>query len=144
MRGTALLLSLSLVLSSVAARADEKAAGKKDNEEVMPNPSKKWGYGFLGAAIPLLVVGIGVGAAAAARASEQNGDPSNPQLYTRDLAARGKEGETLAITAYCFLGLGAALALVDAIIWFEVLRKPRTVKKTAALTITPMGLGVRF
>ena len=142
MRGTALCLCLSIVLSSVAARADEGA--KKDSEEVLANPSKKWGYGFLGAAVPLLVVGIGVGAAATARAGEQTGSVTNPPLYTKDLADRGREGQTLALTAYCFLGIGAALALVDAIIWFEVLRKPRKVKKSASLSISPSGFGVRF
>ncbi len=142
MRGTALCLCLSIALSSVAAQADEGA--KKDTEEVLPNPSKKWGWGFLGAAVPLLVVGIGVGAAATARAGEQNGSAANPPLYTKDLAAHGREGETLAITAYCFLGLGAALAIVDAIIWYEVLRKPRKVKKSASMSVSPAGFMVRF
>jgi hypothetical protein len=112
-------------------------------EEVIPNPSKKWGLAFAGAAAGAFVIGGILGGVALSRSDEQSGNPSNPPIYTKDLQDRGREGETLAKTSYAFFAIGGILAIVDAVMWYEALRAPRVVRRPAvATTITPQG--VRF
>ncbi|HZS35307.1 MAG TPA: hypothetical protein VFF06_00695 [Polyangia bacterium] len=118
-------------------------SGKREVEEVEPNPPKKLAFIFLGATGGCFLLGAIMGGVATARASEQSGDPTNPPLYTSDLQAHAGEGKALAIAAYTFFALGGALAIVDAVLWFEVLRKPKVIKRTVA-TSRFFPLGVRF
>jgi hypothetical protein len=111
-------------------------------EEVVPRPSKKWPIAFGGAAVGVLIIGGALGGAALARANEQNGDAKAPPLYTQDLHDRGEQGKTMAVASYAFLGIGAALALVDAVLWYEALRKPQLKKPATAASLGPAG--VRF
>jgi len=121
-------------------------SGKKEVEEIEPNPPKKYAIIFGGAAGTCLLLGGILGGVAMARASEQSGDASNPPVYTKDLQSRAGEGQSMANAAYAFFGLGAALAIVDAVLWFETLRKPKVIKRTIASSTGPrfFPLGVRF
>jgi type IV secretory pathway VirB10-like protein len=117
--------------------------GKREIEEVEPNPPKKLAFIFLGAAGGTFLLGAILGGVAFSRAGEQTGDPANPPLYTPDLQSHAGEGRALAIAAYTFFALGSALAIIDAVLWFEALRKPRVIKRTVA-TSRFFPLGVRF
>jgi hypothetical protein len=115
----------------------------RSDEEVQPNPSKKYGFAFLGAAGGAFVLAIATGAAALAKSAEQEGNTGSPAIYTQDLKDSAAAGKSLADASYAFTIVGAVLAVVDGVIWFEVLRKPKVVKKsTASIELTPMG--VRF
>jgi hypothetical protein len=138
-----LVLALFCTISTARAQEPAPSPAAAPVEETVPRPAPKWGWAFAGATVGAFVIGAGLGGAALARASEQNGNPASPAYYTQDLANRANEGKTLANTAYAFFGIGAALAVVDAIIWFEVLRKPQVKRReSAALRLTPAG--VRF
>jgi hypothetical protein len=93
--------------------------------ETVPNPSKKWGWAFGGVAVGSFILGGALGGAALARSNEQAGNPMMPELYTDAVRRRGEQGNDLASAGYTFIGLGVVAAVVDAVIWFEVLRKPR-------------------
>ena len=110
-------------------------------EETIPNPSKKWGWAFGGVAVGTLAIGIGLGGAAAARGAEQEGNAANPVVYTEALKKRGTEGATMADAGYAFIGIGLVTAVIDAVIWYECLRKPRT-RTRVAQRLAPSG--VRF
>ena len=112
----------------VAAPAAATATGG----EILPNPPKIYGWAFGGAALGSWLIGGILTGVASARSSEQEGNVNNPPLYTKGLQDRAAEGKTLATTGYVFIGLGAALTVVDAVLWFEILRKPRTTQKSAA------------
>jgi hypothetical protein len=118
--------------------------GAISQEETIPRPHKKWGFIFGGAAVGALVLGGALGGAALSRANEQSGNPANPPLYTRDLKQRAEEGKNLAASAYVFFGVGAALAIVDAVIWFEALRKPQVRKPSSTAQRAVPRLGVLF
>jgi hypothetical protein len=112
-------------------------------EEVIPNPSKKWGLAFAGATAGVLIIGAALGGVALSRQDEQNGNASSPPLYTKDLQDRGNQADAIAKSSYAFFTLGAILGVVDAVLWFEALRKPRTMKRPAgsvASTLSPSGL----
>jgi hypothetical protein len=140
------------------ARAEAPAGEVKKSDEpskdgdVLPNPPKKYAWALLGGAAGSLVIGISLGAVALGRSSEQNGDPSMPPIYTSDLHDRGREGQAMSIAAYAFITFGIVLGVLDVIMWFEVLRKPRKMEttKTAAQAQKPQlragagGLEVRF
>jgi hypothetical protein len=111
-------------------------------EEVVPNPPRLRAILVGAAAGGLFVIGGALGGAALSRASEQTGNAANPQPYTQALADRGAEGQSLAIAAYFFFAAGAAVAIADAVLWVETLRKPRTIKRSVAVRWIPGG--VRF
>jgi hypothetical protein len=113
-----------------------------DAEEVVPNPPRLRAIIVGAAAGGLFVIGGALGGAALSRASEQTGNAANPQPYTQALADRGAEGQSLAIAAYVFFAAGAAVAIADAVLWVETLRKPRVIKRSVADRLIP--LGVRF
>jgi hypothetical protein len=109
-------------------------------EETIPNPSKKWGLAFAGAAAGCFVLGGILGGVALSREAEQTGNPAKPPLYTTELLERGKQADTLAGTAYGFFALGAALVVVDVVLWIETFRKPRVIRRPASeVTMTPSG-----
>jgi hypothetical protein len=112
-----------------------------DKDVTVTRPSKKWGWAFGGAAVGCLLVGSILGGVAYGRSGEQEGNPASPMPYTEGLQQRGSEGQAIAGAGYAFLGVGAALAIVDAVIWYEILRKPQ-VKKVAAARFS--AAGVRF
>jgi hypothetical protein len=113
------------------------------DEEIIPNPPKSRAIIIGGVAAGFLLLGGILGGVAKSRADEQTGNAANPQLYTPDLQSRAGEGNTLATTGYIFLAVGGALAIVDAVLWVETLRKPRTVPRSKMANIfTPAG--VRF
>ena len=151
MRSLALICALSL-LSATLVRADEPAKKADEKTETVANPPKKYGWALLGAAVPCLVIGIGLGGAALGRAGEQNGDPTMPAIYTTDLHDRGREGQAMATAGYVFIGFGVLFAILDVVMWFEILRKPREMAttKTARRGDKPQlraaagGLEVRF
>ena len=118
-------------------------APKKDDEEIVPNPSKKWGFAFLGLAGGAFVLAAATGGAGAAIASGQQGNVASPQPYTKDLQSQAATGQALSTAAYAFIGIGAAFAIIDAVVWFECLRAPKRVKKSVA-TIDFTPAGVRF
>jgi uncharacterized membrane protein len=107
------------------------ATGSREIEEVVPNPPKSRAIIIGSVAGGCFLLGAVLGGVAFARAQEQSGDATNPQLYTAELAAKAGEGKALAISAYVFFAVGGALAIADAILWVETLRKPRTIKRTA-------------
>jgi hypothetical protein len=112
-------------------------------DEALPNPSKLWGWGFGAGAAAAWLVALGTGVAAMGKSNAQEGSVTSPKVYTSSDRDAGNLGQTLATTAYVFMGVGAALTIIDAVIWYECLRKPRTIKRTAAkLEWTPAG--VRF
>jgi hypothetical protein len=109
--------------------ATAPAAAALHSEEVTPNPPKKWGWAFGGVAVGSFILGGALGGAALARSNEQAGNPMMPELYTDAVRKRGEQGSELAAAGYTFIGLGVVAAVVDAVIWFEVLRKPRRVQR---------------
>jgi hypothetical protein len=142
---TVLALSLCVALSGLA-RAQNAPASTSEEAEI-PNPPKVWAYAFGGAALGLWVVAAATGGAALGLASAQNGDPTNPMPYTQDLASQADTGKTLATTAYAFMGLAAAVTIVDAVLWYECFKKPRrgsdekpAAKPTARVRFTAAGV----
>jgi hypothetical protein len=125
-----------------AAPAPVAAPAAPDEMVTIPNPPKRYALAFAGAAAGCFVLGGILGGVALSREDEQNGNPANPPLYTRDLQDRGSAGKSMATSAYVFFGLGAALAVVDVVLWIETFRKPRSVKRSLAASLTPAG--VRF
>jgi hypothetical protein len=111
-------------------------------EEIIPNPPKKYAIAVGGAALGLWVVGGILGGIALGKSNAQEGNPADPPVYTSGLADEAKTGASLATASYVFFGLAAAATIVDAVLWYEALRKPRTIKKAAHLQLTPAG--VRF
>jgi hypothetical protein len=138
-----------VLLFSVAARAADPAPagappGDANNkEEVIPRPARKWGWAFGAAALGTLALGGVLGGVALARADEQGGNPSAPTYYTQALLDRGNQGKALADSAYAFFALGAALAVVDVVLWIEILRKPTVRRRDATSAALPLGT-VRF
>jgi hypothetical protein len=127
--------------------AEPTPASAPSDEEVLPNPSKTWGWIFGGAALASWLVAAGTGGAALGKSSAQEGSVANPKVYTQNDKNDGNTGNTLATVAYVFMGVGAALTIVDAVIWYECLRKPRTIKRNtapAAARIEWSPAGVRF
>ena len=123
------------------------APAAPSDEEALPNPSKMWGWAFGAAALGSWVVAAGTGGAALVKSSAQEGSVSSPKVYTQHDKSDGDTGQTLATVAYVFIGIGAALTVVDAVIWYECLRKPRTIKRNtapAAARIEWTPAGVRF
>jgi hypothetical protein len=118
------------------------ASSSSSTTEVVKNPPKVWAWAFGGAAIGSIILGGALGGAALARSNEQEGNPANPPLYTKQLQKNANEGEALATAGYVFIGVGAALAVVDAVIWYECYRKPRKNVKSAAAQV--FATGVRF
>jgi hypothetical protein len=138
----ALLLVIGLLHLEGRAWAQEAPPPTNEaGEEIIPNPSKKWAIGFGGAALGLWLLAAATGGGALALSNSQQGNPANPPVYTAGLADDAKTGASLATTAYICMGLAAALTVVDAVLWYETLRKPRTLKK-ASIELTPAG--VRF
>lgn len=131
-----------LVLALVTAMSPARAEGPEEPRRApdVPRVSKKWGWAFGGAAVGCLVLGSVLGGIAYSRSGEQEGNPANPMLYTPGLQQRGTEGAAMAGAGYGFIGVGVALAIVDAVIWYEALRKPQ-VKKVASRF---SAAGVRF
>ncbi len=119
------------------------APAPKNDEEVIANPSKKWGFAFLGIAAGSFLITAATGGAALAESSKQEGNPANPGNYTHDLAASAQSGKDLATVSYVFIGFGATMAIIDAVIWYECLRKPRSIKKNLASSMLSPA-GVRF
>jgi hypothetical protein len=117
---------------SPAPSIDLNASGQKVIEETLPKPKALYGWAFGGIAVGTLVLGVALDGAASARAKEQNGDPNNPPIYSQHLHDRGVAGKQMATAGYVFLGVGALATLIDAVLWFEVLRKPQVVKRTVS------------
>jgi hypothetical protein len=118
-----------------SAPAAAVAAPSVASEEVIPNPPRVYGYAFGGAALGSLALSAILGGVALSKSSEQEGNPSNPPLYTRDLRDSADQGRALADTSYVFLGLGIALAVTDAVLWYEIFRKPRVIKRLSDGTV---------
>jgi hypothetical protein len=137
----ALVLAWLLTSTAFAQEPSPSPVGPTGvQEETIPRPSRKWPLAFAGAAIGALIVGVALDGAALARANEQNGNAAAPPLYTQDLHDRGEQGKTMAAVGYAFLGIGAGLALVDAVLWYEALRKPQQKKAPAAAWLGPTGV----
>jgi len=94
------------------------------------NPPRVYGFAFGGAALGSLALGAILGVWLSARAGNQEGNASAPPLYTRDLRDEAGQGRALATSAYVFLGVGIALAVTDVVLWYEIYRKPRVIKRT--------------
>jgi hypothetical protein len=151
---TVLALCLCFSLAGVGraqnpAPAPAAPAAATESEEVeLPNPPKVWALSFGGAALGLWALAAATGGAALALSHAQEGDPTMPQPYTQDLADQASAGKSLAIASYVFIGLASVTTIVDAVLWYECLRKPRTMKdlttpkKTARVRFT--GAGVTF
>jgi hypothetical protein len=138
----ALLLIVGVLNIGTRAWAQEAAHPVNENgEEILPNPPKKWAIAFGGAALGMWLLAAATGGGALGLSHAQEGDPANPPVYTAALADDAKSGAALASTAYAFMGIAAALTVVDAVLWFETLRKPRVLKK-ASIELLPGG--VRF
>ena len=119
-----------------------------------PRPSYKLCIAMGGAAVGALIIGGVLGGVAKSREDEQNGSVASPTLYTAELQDRGKQGSTIAIAGYVFIGIGAALAVADVVLWIERLRPvPRKKDKQQArldlptattVSAGPAGLRVTF
>jgi hypothetical protein len=119
------LLPLVVLLPVVipAARAETPPpAVPAVTEEAGPPPSKKLVLGLGLGAVGVLAVGGALGGVALALASEQQGNPASPSVYTQDLSDRARVGNNLAIGAYTAFGVGAALAIVDVVVLIEMAR----------------------
>jgi hypothetical protein len=123
--------------ASVPAAAMPKVGADGLVEEIIPNPPKVYGWAFGGAAVGALLIGSILGGVAHAYANEQEGSVSHPPLYTNNLRDRGKTGAATAATGYAFLAIGGALAVTDVVLWYEIFRKPRTVKRTPEGVVVP-------
>jgi hypothetical protein len=128
-----------IVALAGAARAQQT---NELGEEIIPNPPKKYAIAVGGGALGLWIIGAALGGAALAKSNAQEGNTAMPPVYTPGLADDAKTGASLATASYVFFGLAAAATIVDAVLWYETLRKPRTIKKAAQLQLTPAG--VRF
>jgi hypothetical protein len=106
-------------------------------EEVIPNPPRVYGYAFGGAALGTLAIGAIMGGVAWSKSNAQEGDASNPQLYTKDFQDDAATGKNLASASYAFLAVGAALAVTDIVLWFEIFRKPRVLRRTPEGIVVP-------
>lgn len=115
------------VAAQPAATAQPAAVGV--SEEIIPNPPRVYGYGFGGAALGSLALGAILGGVALSKSNEQEGNPSSPTVYTRDLRDAGDQGRSLAVGSYVFLGVGIALAVTDVVLWYEIFRKPRVIRR---------------
>jgi hypothetical protein len=152
---TAVILSLCLSLSGLAraqqaapAAATAPTPAATQEEVVIPNPPKIWAYAFGGAALGLWLVAAGTGGGALALSSAQDGNAASPMPYTQGLADDANTGKTLAVTAYAFIGLASVVTIIDAVLWYECFRKPRTMEKEttpkSASRVQFTGTGVRF
>jgi hypothetical protein len=128
---TAAPMAAAPATAAPAATASAAPAEAAAVEEVIPNPPRVYGFAFGGAALGSLALSAILGGVALSRSGEQNGDVSNPPVYTQNLRDSGDQGRALANTSYVFLGLGIALAVTDVVMWYEIFRKPRVVKRTA-------------
>jgi hypothetical protein len=141
-----LLLVAALMIGTARADGSAPATNSPPDTQTLPKPPKVYGWAFGGAAAGCFVLAGVLGGIAVADANAQNGNVQMPPVYTSGLQKRAGQGQALADSAYAFIGVGAALAVVDAVIWFEILRKPHAagttaVEKAAAL-FSPQG--VRF
>jgi hypothetical protein len=143
---TVLVFLLSLSLAGVARAQVAPTApakpGAVETEEILPNPSKKWGYAATGVTAGLWIVAASLGGAALAKSHTQQGDPSNPPVYTQSLADDANTGQQLALGSYVLMGIAGLATIVTGVIWFECLRAPVHVKKITRIELTPTG--VRF
>ncbi|MFI5288670.1 MAG: hypothetical protein ACHQ17_03435 [Polyangia bacterium] len=141
-----LLLVAALMIGTARADGTAAPASGAPDVQTLPKPPKVYGWAFGGAAAGCFVLAGVLGGIAVADASAQNGNVQMPPVYTSGLQKRAGQGQALADAAYAFIGVGAALAVVDAVIWFEILRKPRSAGTTAgekaAALFSPQG--VRF
>lgn len=143
---TVATLTLASPLSSYAEDAANVSAPADD----VPRPSYKLAIGIGAGAVASLVAGITLGALAKQREKEQDGDRSNPPVYTPALNSRGKQGETFADAGYAFIGIGCALAIADVVLWAERLRPHKKVTTASLLSpvpgvvVTPAALQVSF
>jgi hypothetical protein len=129
---------------AAAAPAPVAAAPAKANtdgtvEEIIPNPPKKYALAVGGAAVGSLALAAILGGVALGKSSEQEGNTGMPPVYTPDLRDSGSQGRALANTSYVFIGVGLALAITDVALWYETLRKPRTIRRTPDGTIVSGG-----
>jgi hypothetical protein len=129
---------------AVAAPAPVAAAPSRVNadgtvEEIIPNPPKKYALAVGGAAVGSLALAAILGGVALGKSSDQNGNTAMPPVYTPDLRDAGSQGRALANTSYVFIGIGLALAVTDVALWYETLRKPRTIRRTPDGTVVSGG-----
>jgi hypothetical protein len=162
MKSSSLWVALAVagVLGSSVARADEPStqpvatppspatatSPAANDKEDAPRPTKALTFGFLGGAAACLLTGIIVGSVAKARSNEQNGDASNPPLYTPALQDRGKTGDQMAKGAYAMFAIGGALAVADLVLFIERYRPHRKKAQASAVSVKPglTGLSVTF
>lgn len=137
----ALVLIAALAAPAWADDAAPSGAAAPVQQNVAP-PPKVYGWAFGGAAAGCLVLGAVLGGVALADSNAQNGNAANPPVYTHSLQKQGSQGAALATSAYVFFGVGAALAVIDGVIWFETLRHRHGALEKVAAALSPEG--VRF
>lgn len=138
-----LALFLALGLTTSVARADD-ANAPAGQVQTLPRPSKTYGFAFGGAALGCFALAGVFGGIAVVDANAQNGNVAMPPVYTEGLQKRAGQGQALASAAYAFIGIGAALAVIDAVVWFETLRKPREIGQVSKVAAIFSPAGVRF
>jgi len=126
-------------VAAPAAAAPSKVNADGSVEEIIPNPPKKYALAVGGAAVGSLALAAILGGVALGRSSDQNGNTAMPPVYTPDLRDAGSQGRALANTSYVFIGVGLALAVTDVALWYETLRKPRTIRRMPDGTVVSGG-----